>query len=94
MPVFFMNHMIDSVQMNHIQVLIREKNEWRVALLLEFFCFAYVLRIDNPNHCAIFKFMAMFDQLPQLVIAPYSPLATHKDKHDGLADTQFLRKRA
>ncbi len=85
--MLFMDHVIDTVQVNHCQILIGEKNERRAAFLFEFLCFFNILWIDNPNGCASFKLLLMFNQLPELVVTPRSPLSAHKKKHDRLTCT-------
>lgn len=91
---FLVPLVVDAIKFNHVEVFIRKKYERRVAFLFEFFCFVKILRIDDPDGRARKQFLAMLDQLHELVIAPHSPFAAHKDEHHRLARAQFLRKRA
>ncbi len=80
-----MNGVINPVQMNHLQIFIRQKYKRGISLFFELFGRGAVLRIDDPNRCSRFKFLRVFDQLPELVITPRSPFATHENQHYGIA---------
>ncbi len=82
MPMLVVTRVIDSVQMNYVEIFVGKKHERRAAFLTKFFRRLGILWIDDPNRCAILKFLCVLDQLPELVIAPRSPLAAHENQNN------------
>lgn len=88
-----MYRVIDPKQMNRLQVGVGEKHERRLSFGLELQGCLMVLRLDYPDGRARFKCWGVFDQLPELVVAPRSPLAAHKDEYERLAPCEFCAQR-
>lgn len=90
--MFLMRRMINAVEIDDVEIFIREKNKRCNVFLFEPRRACHILWIDDPDDGMSLQCLRVFNQLHELVIAPRSPLAAHEKEHDGFARAQFLRQ--